>query len=163
MLLMFGSSMHLVGVSQMPSVCNHTKHGGFWLVHLAGRRARMIAKCCSCSKTWVLYPCADLHHKRCQCACDHEAFCLLQTTDQWQCMYAWAYFYAVLQTMDMTVAELHHAVSCHPSTAPTQPASSHPIQEVTFPAIRIPAAKGISKKVQMGLVKSKPQGLNIVT
>lgn len=38
-----------------------------------------------------------------------------------------------LQTMDMTVAELHHAISNQPSVALMQPGRPFPIQAVTFP------------------------------
>ena len=36
-----------------------------------------------------------------------------------------------LQTMDMTLAELHHAISHHPAL--TQPGCPFPIQAVSFP------------------------------
>lgn len=42
--------------------------------------------------------------------------------------------------MDMTVAELHAAVSHHLGTAPTQPTSHFPLQEVTFDPLIAPAA-----------------------
>ena len=43
--------------------------------------------------------------------------------------------------MDMTVAELHAAVSHHLPAPPTQPASHFPLQEVTFDPLKTSAAK----------------------
>ena len=42
--------------------------------------------------------------------------------------------------MDMTVAELHAAVSHHLGPAATQPDSHFPLQEVTFDPLKTPAA-----------------------
>lgn len=50
----------------------------------------------------------------------------------------------ILQTMDMTVAELQNAVYHNMSAAPTQPASQFPIQQVTFDHMGVSAAKKVS-------------------
>ena len=50
---------------------------------------------------------------------------------------------SVLQTMDMTLAELHDAVNHRLSVAPTQPVSDFPIQEVTVHLVKTPDASSV--------------------
>ena len=76
-------------------------------------------------------------------ACSQCVVYALQTMDMTlalsqvsHCQQAFAcsqYVVCAVQSMDMTLGQVHDLVGCSPSPA-TQPASSHSIQEITFPA-----------------------------
>ena len=57
--------------------------------------------------------------------------------------------------MDMTVAELHAAVSPHLAAAPTEPESHFPLQEVTFHPMNTSAVSTVLETVSAAGLKMK--------